>query len=318
MATRLLRTVNPLRNILKNTNRQCVRHKASEALATRPTLNIPETRVTTLSNGIRVATEDSGIPTCTVGLWIDAGSRYETDQNNGVAHFLEHMIFKGTEKRTRTGLELEIENMGAHLNAYTSREQTVYYAKCFAKDIGKSVDILSDIVQNSKLDENAIEAERGVILREMQEVETNIQELIFDELHMAAYQETPLARTILGPTENIMKINQRDLKDYINTHYKGSRIVLAAAGGVDHDELVNLAEKHLGGIDKGEPVQLEPCRYTGSQTSLRDDFMPFAHVALAVETPGWIDEDNIALMLANTMLGSWDRSVLGGEFLAAN
>lgn len=99
---------------------------------------------------MRVATEDSGAPTATVGLWIDTGSRYETAANNGVAHFLEHMAFKGTDKRSQTQLEMEVENMGAHLNAYTSREQTVFYAKCLSGDIGNSVEILADILQNSK------------------------------------------------------------------------------------------------------------------------------------------------------------------------
>jgi len=115
----------------------CVRRWLEQLAASRPcaSVNIPETKVTQLANGMRVASEDSGIPTTTVGLWIDAGSRFENDKNNGVAHFLEHMAFKGTKQRSQTQLELEVENMGAHLNAYTSREQTVYYAKCLSKDI---------------------------------------------------------------------------------------------------------------------------------------------------------------------------------------
>ena len=119
-------------------------------------LNVPPTEVTVLDNGMKVVTEDSGGPTATVGLWIDTGSRYETAANNGVAHFLEHMAFKGTQKRTQNQLELEIENMGAHVNAYTSREQTVYYAKCLTPDVGNCVEILSDILQNSKLGEQVI------------------------------------------------------------------------------------------------------------------------------------------------------------------
>ncbi|KAK6010485.1 peptidase, M16 family [Ostertagia ostertagi] len=110
-----------------------------------------------------------------IGVWIDAGSRYENERNNGTAHFLEHMAFKGTSRRTRNALELEVENIGAHLNAYTSREQTVYYAKCFSTDLEQSVDILSDILLNSNLNSRDIEAERSVILREMQEVEQNFQ-----------------------------------------------------------------------------------------------------------------------------------------------
>lgn len=155
------------------------RLKSSNAADFRAALvNVPPTEVTQLDSGLRVASEDSGSQTATVGLWIDAGSRYEDARNNGVAHFLEHMAFKGTAKRSQTDLELEVENMGAHLNAYTSREQTVFYAKCLSRDVPKAVEILSDIIQNSKLGEAEIERERGVILREMQEVESNLQEVV--------------------------------------------------------------------------------------------------------------------------------------------
>jgi len=130
------------------------------------------------------------------------------------------MAFKGTSKRSQTDLELEVENMGAHLNAYTSREQTVYYAKCFARDLHKAVEILADINLNSKFGEQEIERERGVILREMQEVEMNIQEVVFDHLHATAFRDTPLGRTILGPVENIKSISRKDLVQYISTHYK--------------------------------------------------------------------------------------------------
>ncbi|KAK2148358.1 hypothetical protein LSH36_501g05002 [Paralvinella palmiformis] len=283
-------------------------------------VNVPETKVSKLPNGLRIATEDSGIPTATVGLWIDAGSRFENDKNNGTAHFLEHMAFKGTAKRSQMDLELEVENMGAHLNAYTSREQTVYYAKCFSKDIPKAVDILSDIIQNSTLGEQEIERERGVILREMQEVETNLQEVTFDYLHATAYQGTALGRTILGPTENIKSINRQDLVNYIKDHYKGPRMVLAAAGGVNHEELVTLAEKHFGNLSntfEGEVPVAPPCRFTGSELRYREDDMPLAHVALAVEGPGWDNPDNIALMVASTLIGTWDRSHGGGSNLAS-
>jgi mitochondrial-processing peptidase subunit beta len=108
--------------------------------------NLPKTKVTTLTNGFTIATETTRNQTATVGVWIDAGSRFETEENNGVAHFLEHMAFKGTKTRSQIQLETEIENMGGHLNAYTSREQTVFYAKCLSGDVGKSVDILADIL----------------------------------------------------------------------------------------------------------------------------------------------------------------------------
>lgn len=284
-------------------------------------MNVPPTQVTNLDNGLRVATEDSGAATATVGLWIDAGSRYETDRNNGVAHFLEHMAFKGTAKRSQTDLELEVENLGAHLNAYTSREQTVFYAKCLSKDVPKAVEILGDIIQNSKLGEAEIERERGVILREMQEVESNLQEVVFDHLHSTAYQGTPLGNTILGPTKNIKSITRQDLRDYIDTHYNTPRIVLSAAGGVKHNDLVKLAEKELGKLKNsfdGKAPGLTPCRFTGSEVRVRDDSLPLAHIAIAVEGCGWTDQDNVPLMVANTLIGAWDRSQGSGVNNASN
>ncbi|KAK5896178.1 hypothetical protein CgunFtcFv8_009807 [Champsocephalus gunnari] len=287
------------RNLLKtfSSNRLTPgsRRLLSTQAAQQVALNVPETKVTTLENGLRVSSEDAGLTTCTVGLWIDAGSRYENARNNGTAHFLEHMAFKGTRKRSQLDLELEIENMGAHLNAYTSREQTVYYAKAFSKDLPRAVEILADIIQNSTLGEAEIERERGVILREMQEVETNLQEVVFDYLHATAYRDSALGRTILGPTENIKTINRGDLVEYITTHYKGPRIVLAAAGGVSHDELNDLA----------------------NEIRVRDDKMPLAHIAIAVEAVGWSHPDTIPLMVANTLIGNWDRSFGGGVNLSS-
>ncbi|KTF79337.1 hypothetical protein cypCar_00036944 [Cyprinus carpio] len=277
------------RHFIKNLlNTRTFNRTRSTQAVSQVLLNVPETKVTTLDNGLRVASEDSGLTTCTVGLWIDAGSRYENEHNNGTAHFLEHMAFKGTRKRSQLDLELEIENMGAHLNAYTSREQTVYYAKAFSRDLPRAVEILADIIQNSTLGEAEIERERGVILREMQEVETNLQEVVFDYLHATAYQDTPLGRTILGPTENIKTINRGDLVEYITTHYKGPRIVLAAAGGVSHNELIDLAKFHFGKLParySGEA--LLPCHFTGNEIRVRDDKMPLAHIAIAVEAVGW-------------------------------
>ena len=161
---------------------------------------------------MRVATESTPFAeTATIGVWIDAGSRYETASNNGTAHFLEHMAFKGTKTRTTAGLEEEIENMGGHLNAYTSREQTTYYAKVFKADVPKAVEILSDILQNSTMDAAHVERERGVILREMEEVEKEVEEVLFDHRHATAFQRTGLGRTILGSADNVRSITRDDL-----------------------------------------------------------------------------------------------------------
>lgn len=280
-------------------------------------LNINPTEVTQLSNGLHVCSEYIDTPTATIGLWINAGTRLENQQNNGVAHFLEHLVFKGTSNRSQHELEIEVENMGAHLNAYTSREQTVYYAKCFAKDVDRSMDILADILQNPLLDEGAIDRERHVILREMQEVETNLQEVIFDHLHAVAFQGTPLSYNILGPTENIKSISRTDLQDYIGKHYQPNQIYLSAAGGIDHAELVKLAEKHFGDMNTTHSSEIEypPARYTGSLMNHRDDAMGLAHIALAVEGCSWTNPDYFALMVANTLVGNWSKSQGGGKTL---
>jgi hypothetical protein len=149
----------------------------------------PLTEVTTLSNGLTVVTEaHPHAQTATVGVWIDAGSRAETNTSNGLAHFLKHMAFKGTGRHSQHSLEIKVENLSAHLNAYTSHEQTVYYAKSFRKDVPQAIDIISNILQNSKLESGAIEREHNVILCEQQEVDKQHKEVVFDHLHAVAYQ----------------------------------------------------------------------------------------------------------------------------------
>jgi processing peptidase subunit beta len=218
-------------------------------------------------------------------VWIDAGSRYETGKNNGAAHFLEHMAFKGTKTRTQVQLEKEIENMGAHLNAYTSREQTVYFARVFKSDVPKAVEILADILQNATLDEGAIAKERDVILRESLEVSKQYEEVILDELHGTAFQGTGLGRTILGPDENIRNLTRGDLQSYINTHYTADRFVIAAAGAVDHQQLVDLTQQHFGQLLPGNKASsglaatpAEPVFFTGSDKRIRYDSMKVSSI----------------------------------------
>uniref|UniRef100_A0A8B9R3U5 Ubiquinol-cytochrome c reductase core protein 1 n=1 Tax=Anas platyrhynchos TaxID=8839 RepID=A0A8B9R3U5_ANAPL len=237
--------------------------------------NIPETQVTTLDNGLRVASEESSQPTCTVGVWIGAGSRYENEKNNGAGYFVEHLAFKGTKKRSCAAFEKEVESMGAHLNGYTSREQTAYYIKALSKDMPKVVELLADIVQNCALEESQIEKERGVILQEMKETDSNLADVTFDYLHATAYQGTPLARTVEGTTENVKHLTRADLASYVETHFKAPRMVLAAAGGISHKELVDAARQHFSGLPfayKEDAVPVLPrCRFTGSEIRARDD-----------------------------------------------
>jgi len=279
-------------------------------------IKAPSTDISTLSNNVRVASETvTGAETATIGVWIDAGSRYENASNNGAAHFLEHMSFKGTKRRTQQALEQEIEDMGGHLNAYTSREQTVYFAKVFKHAVPRAVEILSDILLNSKLDESAIERERSVILREMEEVNKNQEELVLDHLHATAFQGTGLGRTILGPEENIRSLTRSDLQEYIDTHYTPNRMVIAGAGAVEHEQLCALTEEHFAfpNTSKASATAIElstintTAAFTGSDIRIKFDSDNTANIALAFEGASWTSPYAFPLMLMQTMLGSYDR-----------
>jgi len=280
----------------------------------------PATKVTTLKNGMRVASETSKVGTATVGVWIDAGTRYESPEINGAAHFLEHLIFKGTNKRTQRQIEQEVENIGAHLNAYTSREQTVYFARSLKEDVPQVTELLADILKNSKIAPDAIDRERDVILREMQEVDKIPEEVLFDYLHSSAYQGTPLGKTILGPKENILSLKREQLKAYVDEHYKPHRMVLVGAGDIEHAQLVKLAEEHFGSIPACASARTAmdycaetPAFLTGSEVRIDDDYMNEAHIALAYETCGWSHADAPVFMVMQAMLGVWDRAQGTGD-----
>lgn len=295
---------------------QAVRAPAPARAMSSLVVQTPTTQVKTLSNGLRVATEESEGATATVGVFIDAGSAFEDDQNNGTAHFLEHMAFKGTTSRTREQLEEEVENIGASLNAYTSREMTCYYAQTFKDSVPQTVDILSDILQRSTHDEAAIERERGTILREAQEVANDNFETTFDRLHAAAYQGNPLGRTILGSDENISKISRDDLQEYVKRFYRLPRMVVCGAGAIKHEELCEMAEKAFGNLpSEDDPRNADVAaavvrpEVVGSSIIERDDAVEDLHVAVAVEGVGWSHPDYFTLMLMQTMAGSWDESL---------
>uniref|UniRef100_A0A8D2L5A4 Cytochrome b-c1 complex subunit 1, mitochondrial n=2 Tax=Varanus komodoensis TaxID=61221 RepID=A0A8D2L5A4_VARKO len=279
--------------------------------------NIPETEITTLDNGFRIASEQSNQPTCTVGVWIGVGSRYETEKNNGVGNFVEHMAFKGTKNRSCAELEKEVESMGAHLNSYSSREQTAFFMKALPKDLPKAIEILADVVQNCSLEDSQIEKQRSVILQEMKEMDTCLSTVVFDYLHSTAYQGTALSQTVEGTTANIKRLTRADLAEYIETHFKAPRMVLAAAGDINHKELVDLAKQHFGNLSSEYSEDTIPvlprCRFTGSEVQVRDDAFPLAHIAVAVEGPGWASPDNIPLLVANAIIGRYDPTFGGGK-----
>ncbi|KAI5962009.1 MAS1 [Candida theae] len=302
--------------MLRNTIRtfKQTRTVSSRRLFATATTPAPTYQTSILPNGLTVASEAMpGTKTATVGVWINAGSRADNPKSSGTAHFLEHLAFKGTNRRTQLNLELEIENLGSQINAYTSRENTVYYTKCLAEDLSQNVDILSDLLTKSKLEERAIENERYVILQESDEVDKMYDEVVFDHLHAVAFKNQDLGRTILGPRDLIKTISRQDLKNYITTNYKGDRMALIGVGCVEHEELVKLGEKYFSNIRKSDkPFKQSgddlPIFY-GEEIRVQDNAMPTTHVALAVEGVSWSAPDFFVASVANGIIGTWDRSI---------
>lgn len=270
--------------------------------------SVPPTLQNSLGNGFRVASQVKPGETCTVGVWIDAGSRYETKDNNGVAHFLEHMNFKGTGKRSRRDIEYGMEKMGAHLNAYTSREHTCYYVKCFKKDTADAVELLSDILLNSRRAEADIDAERRTILEEKEDVESRIDEVLMDHLHSGAFEGSGCGLTILGNPENIEKrINKKMVDDFVSSHYTGPRMALVGAGAVDQAQLCDLAAKYFGNLPNTAARAPSATRYMGGEKREANELIPLTHMAVAFGTCGATNPDALKLRIIEQLLGSYSR-----------
>src|SRR6185437_43774 len=203
-------------------------------------------QLATLSNGLRVATDRiDTIDTVSLGLWVEVGTRHEPAEINGVAHFLEHMAFKGTERRSARAIAEEIEAVGGHLNAYTSRESTAYYAKVLKEDLPLALDILADILLHSTFDPAELERERTVILQEIGQANDTPDDIIFDYFQERAFPDQAMGRPVLGRPEIIRRLEREAVVSYLRDHYGAARMVLSASGNLVHDRVVELAEKLL-------------------------------------------------------------------------
>lgn len=247
-------------------------------------------RLTTLSNGLRIVTEHMpGLQSASVGLWVTAGGRHERVEQNGIAHFLEHMAFKGTPRRTALQIAEAIEDVGGYINAYTSKEMTAYYARVLSGDVGLALDVISDIVLNPVFHEADIETERHVILQEIGQTLDTPDDIIFDWLQEASYPDQPFGRTILGPEDRVAGFGAPDLRRFVAEHYGPDHMILSAAGGVDHDAIVAQAEGIFAGVKPVGNGALVPARFRGTERREVKD-LEQAHFALSLEAPGYRDE----------------------------
>ena len=210
-----------------------------------------EYKKTRLPNGIRIVTESlPHVRSISVGAWIDVGSRDENESNNGISHFIEHMVFKGTEKFSSQQIARSIESVGGYLNAFTTKEHTCYYARILDDHIEKALEVLSELVQHPEFDPKEIEKERGVILEELKNIEDDPDDLIHDYLDANVYYKHPLGFPIIGKEKNIRSFKRNQLQSYIERHYIPQHIVVAAAGNVNHDAFVELVQKYFSLRDR--------------------------------------------------------------------
>ena len=264
----------------------------------------------TLPNGFRIVTEHMpGLKSASIGIWVMAGGRHERVEQNGVAHFLEHMAFKGTHRRSALQIAEEI---GGYINAYTSREMTAYYARVLEGDTALALDVIADIVLNPVFDETEIEIERGVILQEIGQVHDTPDDVIFDWLQEVAYPGQAIGRTILGASDRVSRYSRADLAGFVTEHYGPEKMVLAAAGAVDHETIVAEAEKLFGHLRAGPKGVLEPARFAGGERLEIKD-LEQVHFALAFETPGYRDDAVYTAQIYSTALGGGMSSRLFQE-----
>jgi len=267
-----------------------------------------------LSNGFRIVTEQMpGLKSASIGIWVMAGGRHERADQNGIAHFLEHMAFKGTERRSALQIAEAIEDVGGYINAYTSREMTAYYARVLEDDVPLALDVLADILLNPLFEQSEIEVERGVILQEIGQAHDTPDDVIFDWLQEEAFPDQALGRTILGPSERVSSFSRADLSDFVGEHYGPDQMILSAAGAVDPDQLLALAEKLFGHLPRrAEPRKAEPAAFAGGERRVIKG-LEQAHFALAFEGPDYRDPDIYAAQIQAIAMGGGMSSRLFQE-----
>ena len=270
-------------------------------------------RTTTLANGLRVVCDPMDhLETASLGLWVGVGARCETAETNGLSHMLEHMAFKGTERRSAQDIAEEIEAVGGQLNAYTSRESTAYYAKVMKDDVPLALDLLADIVQHSVFDPAELDRERAVVLQEIANVLDTPDDLVFDHFQETAYPGQPMGRSILGPPARVARYGRDDLAAYMATHYGAPRMVLVGAGRLDHAALVAGAEAAFTALPATHPPAPEAAVYRGGAHHRERD-LEQVQLVLGFDGVACDDPDFYTLQVLSTLLGGGMSSRLFQE-----
>ncbi len=270
-------------------------------------------QITRLDNGLQIVTDHmAAVDTVSLGVWVDVGTRHEPKALNGVAHLLEHMAFKGTERRDARAIAEAIENVGGHLNAYTSRENTAYYAKVLKEDVALGVDILSDILQHSSFDPAELERERTVILQEIGQALDTPDDVIFDQFQAVAYPDQAMGRPVLGESDIIRTVPRDAISGYMRSHYSADRMIVSAAGAIDHGHLVDLAARAFDSLPAHAIREVEPARYQGGDFREEKD-LEQVHIVLGFPAITHADPDYHAASAFSAILGGGMSSRLFQE-----
>jgi predicted Zn-dependent peptidase len=266
--------------------------------------------LTIIDNGLRVASRPMpGFESVAVGLYADAGSRHEPARVNGLAHLFEHMVFKGAGGRSARELSEAIEDVGGDLNACTDREGTSFTASLLAEHLPLGIELIADMIQRPHFEAGDLVREKEVVLQELGEARDTPSDIIFDDLWMAAYPDQPLGRSILGDETSIAAIGESDLDDWRTSRYRAGSLSLVAAGKVDHDALVRLAEAHFSALPAGTIEPAEPARFAGTRRASRSR-ADQAHLAAAYAAPAIRDPDYYAARLFSDIVGAGASSRL--------
>ena len=270
-------------------------------------------QLTTLPSGLRVVTDPmDSVETVAAGVWVAAGTRHETAGVNGISHLLEHMAFKGTERRSAQNIAEEMDNVGGQLNAYTSRDHTAYFSKVLKEDTALAVDILSDILLNPAMDDKELAREQYVIAQEICQAVDTPDDIIFDHFQATAFPDQPMGWPVLGREDIVKSITSRDLKTYMAGHYAADAMVVSVSGAVDHDSFVSLVEKAFAGLPPKTQVNETPGHYSGGDFRERRS-LEQVHIVLGFNGVSFDDEDFYNLATLSTLLGEGMSSRLFQE-----
>ena len=259
---------------------------------------------TRLDNQLTVISERiPSVRSVSIGVWIRTGSRNEIHEKNGISHFIEHMTFKGTARRSAEKIAQSLESVGGHLNAFTSKELTCYYARVLDEHVSIAVDVLADILFHSLFKEEDMEKERHVILEEIKNLEDTPDELIHDLFSKSLFEPHPLAWPILGPSENIKRFSVHDLRRFIEDQYTTNKMVIAAAGNIEHDELINMIQKHFHVSHIGQENGTEELPHMSMRVDIITKNIAQTHLCLGTRSYPYARPQRFPLLVLNTLLG---------------